>query len=57
MSGEEIMELAKMYPDYNFEFVFTDGYGKFPNVRCFENLELGDVGHTERVVLLTGEER
>ena len=43
MKGSELAKLASQYPDYDFEFVFTDGYGAFPgdmNVRTFENLEL-----------------
>lgn len=57
MTGDEIIKLAKMYPDYDFGFVFTDESSKFLNVRVFENLELADVGYSDKVVLLTGEER
>ena len=36
MNGKELAEIALQYPDFKFEFVFTDGYSKFPNVRVFE---------------------
>lgn len=56
MTGKELKELCEQYPDFVFEFVFTDGYSKFPNVRTFKNLELADVGHSSCIVLLSGEE-
>ena len=34
----------------------TDGYSTFPNVRTFKNLELCDIGHSDKVVVLEGEE-
>ena len=57
MKGKELSELAMQYPDFEFEFVFVDGFGKFPNVRSFNNLELADVGHSDKVVLLSGDEK
>lgn len=56
MKGTELLKLAEQYPDFDFSFRFTDGYSKFPNVRTFESLELCDVGHSDKVVVLTGEE-
>lgn len=58
MKGSELAKLAAQYPDYDFEFVFTDGCGAYPgdmNVRTFENLELCDIGHSDKVVSLTSE--
>ncbi|MBO5373671.1 MAG: hypothetical protein J6A75_13280 [Lachnospiraceae bacterium] len=57
MSGKDLAKLCEQYADFEFEFVFTDGYSNFPNVRSFDNLELCDVGHSDKVVLLTGEEK
>lgn len=56
MKGKDILKLAEKYKDYDFEFRFTDGYSKFPNVRTFSQLELCDIGHSDKVVILTGEE-
>ena len=56
MTGEELKKICEQYPDYEFEFSFTDGYSKFPNIRTFINLELADVGHSDKVIIVTGEE-
>lgn len=57
MNGKELAEIALQYPDFKFEFVFTDGYSKFPNVRVFERIEVSDIGYSDKVVQITGEER
>lgn len=57
MKGKELAELANEYSDFEFEFSFIDGCNKFPNVRHFEKLELCDIGHSDRIVILSGEER
>ena len=57
MKGKELAELGMQYADFDFEFVFTDGFSRFPNVRSFEKLELCDIGHSDKVVLLSGDER
>ena len=56
MKGKELAELAMEYADFDFEFRFTDGYSNFPNVRSFEKLELCDIGYSDKVVVLTGDE-
>ena len=57
MKGKELAEIAMKYEEFDFEFVFIDGYSKFPNVRTFNKLELAAVGYSDKVVLLSGEER
>jgi hypothetical protein len=57
MKGKELAELAMQYPDFEFEFCFTDGGNKFPNIRNFDHLEVTDVGNSDKVIVLTGEER
>lgn len=56
MKGKDILKLAEEYKDFDFEFSFTDGYSNFPNVRSFSHLELCDIGYSDKVVILTGEE-
>ncbi len=59
MKGKELAKLASKYQDFNFEFCFTEepqSGDRFLNVRTFEKLELCDVGHSSKKVLLTGEE-
>ena len=57
MKGKELAEIAMQYPVFEFEFVFVDGFDKFPNVRGFSQLVLADVGHSDKVVLLSGDEK
>jgi hypothetical protein len=57
VKGKELQKICEQYPDFDFEFSFTDGYSKFPNIRSFNNLELCDVGHSDKVVVLNGEEK
>lgn len=54
IKGIELLKLVEQYPDFDFQFRFTDGYSKFPNIRTFEDLELCDIGYSDKVVILTG---
>ena len=59
MKGKELAEIAKQYEDFEFEFVFTEEPqpgDRFLNVRSFNNLEVEDIGHSAKVVLLGGDE-
>lgn len=57
IKGRDILNLAEEYIDFDFEFRYTDGCSKFPNVRTFFRLELCDIGHSDKIVVLTGEEK
>lgn len=57
MKVSELIEKLSPYMEFDVEFVFTDGYSKFPNVRSFAVEEVADIGHSDKVVLLSGEER
>ena len=57
MKGEELKKICEQYSDFEFEFKFTDGYSRFPNIRTFNHLELADVGHSDKVIILTGDEK
>ena len=58
MKASELIEFIKenKVEDYDIEFVFTDGYSTFPNIRNFKIREINDVGHSDKVVSITGEE-
>lgn len=56
MKGKELKELCEQYPGFEFEFRFTDGYSTFPNIRSFNHLELCDIGHSDKVIIITGDE-
>lgn len=59
MKGKELAELAAKYEDFDFEFSFTEEPqigDRFLNVRRFKKLGLCDIGHSGKVVILSGEE-
>lgn len=57
MKGKELEKICKEYPDFDFQFIFLDGdNGKFLNIRSFSELEIADIGHSDKVVLLSGKE-
>jgi len=57
MKGKELIEELKGYEDFDIEFSFTDGCNPFPNIRRFINMDIGDIGHSDKVVILDGDER
>lgn len=58
MKGKELLELAKRFPDFDFEFSFVDETRNVRyDIRHFENLVLDDVGYSDKKVVLGGEER
>lgn len=57
MKVSELIEKLSPYVEFDVEFVFTDGYSNFPNVRSFAVEGIADIGHSDKVVLLSEEER
>lgn len=56
MLGKELAEICNKYPDFDFQFIFTEESKEgdtFPNIKTFNNLIVGDIGHSDKVVLLT----
>lgn len=58
MTGKELKKLCEQYEDFEFEFCFTDkdDGSKFPNIRTFRNLEVSDVGYSDKAISLSGYE-
>jgi hypothetical protein len=56
VKAKELIKILEQNPDFEVQFVFSDKSEKFLNLRSFENLELADVGHSSKVILLTGDE-
>lgn len=52
MTCFELKQLALKYIDYNFMFAFYN----CENIRIFGNLELCDIGYSDKVFVLTGVE-
>lgn len=60
MKGKELIKHIKEQnlEDFEFEFTFVDGFeGGFPNRRTFKLEEIADIGYSEKVVSLDGEEK
>lgn len=59
MKGKELIDLIERngLEDFDLEFSFTDGYNVFPNVRTFAVERIDDVGYSDKVAILSGEER
>ena len=51
-----LIEKLKNYEDFDVEFSFTDGVNIFPNVRKFENIIIGDIGYSSKIISLSGDE-
>lgn len=58
MKAYDLAKKLLEYPDFDVEFVFSEpdnsSYGL--SVRTFENVEVGDIGHSDKVLVLVGEE-
>lgn len=57
MTAQELIKLLQEHPDFKVEFIFADNKDATLNYRTFQNIEIADVGHSSKVILLTGEER
>ncbi len=53
MTVKELSEICKQYVDFEIQFSFIDNCKKFPNIRTFSNIELDDIGYSDKVVCLT----
>jgi len=57
MKVKELIEELKDYEDFDIQFTFTDGVtDMFLSVRSFENIEITDIGYSEKIIQLGGDE-
>ena len=57
MKAKELAELLLDLPEFEVEFSFMDtNHGNF-DLRCFENVKIDDVGHSDKVIKLGGDEK
>lgn len=58
MIAKELAEKLLQYPEYNVQFGFMEpdesNYGI--SLRTFENIEITDIGHSDKVIMLSGKE-
>lgn len=57
MKAKELIEKLKNYEDFDIEFHFTDGFSRFPNIRRFSVDCVEDIGHSDKVIIISGEEQ
>ena len=58
MKGKELIKQLKNYEDFDIEFSFMDEdmSNNEYTLRTFENIKIGDIGHSSKIIKLDGEE-
>lgn len=57
MKAKELAEQLLKNPDFDVVFTTVDEGDVFwPNVRRFENIDINDIGYSDKVIILGGEE-
>ena len=57
MKGKELIEQLKGYEDFDIEFSFSEIKNNLYFLRTFENICIGDIGHSSKIIKLDGDER
>lgn len=57
MKAKELIGKLKGYDDFDIEFVFSEKMkGEWPTYRVFGNVEIADIGHSDKIIRITGNE-
>ena len=56
MKAKQLIELLQPYEDFEVEFVFSEILNNKLNVRTFKDLEIVDIGYSDKVVWISGGE-
>ncbi len=57
MKAKELAEQLLKNPDFDVVFNTIDNEGSFGfNVRQFKNIDITDIGHSDKTIILGGEE-
>lgn len=57
MKAKELAEQLLKNPDFDVVFNTIDNAGSFGfNVRQFKNIDITDIGHSDKTIILGGEE-
>lgn len=57
MKAKELAEQLLKNPDFDVVFNTIDNRGSFGfNVRQFKNIDITDIGHSDKTIILGGEE-
>lgn len=58
MKVSELIEQLKGCEDFEMEFLVAETVeGNFPNFRVFSVTEINDIGYSDKVIVLAGEEQ
>ncbi|MDB8775225.1 MULTISPECIES: hypothetical protein [unclassified Ruminococcus] len=57
MKVKEFIEKLSDYADFDLEFCFVDATQERYTLRSLEVTEVADIGHSDKVILLSGKER
>lgn len=57
MKAKELIGELKGYEDFDIEFVFSEKKAdEWPTYRIFSGVEIVDIGHSDKIIRLTGNE-
>ena len=59
MKAKELIEKLKEYEDFDVDFAFSEKPQEgdhFLTIRVFKNIDICDVGHSSKIVRLSGDE-
>lgn len=56
MRVKDLINKLSKYEDFELEFVFVDALQERYTVRSFKIDEIADIGHSDKVILLSGKE-
>ena len=59
MKARELAEKLMEHPDFDVEFIFSEEFNKndkWPTIRKFNNINISDIGHSDKIIILDGEE-
>ena len=59
MKAKELADKLLQYPDFNVSFSFMEPDGSHYGIclRSFNDIDIADIGHSDKVIVLGGEER
>lgn len=57
MTAQELIKILEKHPDFEVQFIFGDTMQGVLDMRVLNNLDIADVGYSDKVILLTGDER
>ena len=58
MKAKELAEELLKYPDFEVEFCISDdGDSSWPKLRNFNHIEICDIAHSDKIIVLDGVEK